>query len=119
MIGFGASAPRGTKRAIDVAKELASATSVAGVQASFDLTGCIQTCRAFQAGRCIKYHDDSLPDGHPRECPETHDMAKKEIKCCSILVPGDEHYKKGFLTCHYKIIGEPCQYICSSNEMGN
>ena len=118
MIGFGASAPRGTKRAIDVEKELKNASSVAGVQASFELTECIQTCRAFQAGRCIKYHDDSLPDGHARKCPETHDMAKKEIKCCSILEPGDRHYKKGFRTCRYKIIGEPCQYICSSNEMG-
>lgn len=95
MIGFGHSAPRGTKRAIDVAKEQANAVSIAGVQASFTLTDCIQTCRAFQAGRCIKYHDDNLSDGHPRKCPETHDMAKKEIKCCSILVPGDKHYKKG------------------------
>ena len=79
------SAPRGTKRAVDLAKEQASAESVAGVEASFTLTHCMQTCRAFQAGRCVKYHDDNLPHGHPRKCSETHDMPKKQIKCCSIL----------------------------------
>ena len=54
------------------------------------MTNCVQVCRAFTCGRCVKYHDDSLPAGHPRKCSESHAVPKKEIKCCSTLLPGQE-----------------------------
>ena len=51
-------------------------------------------------------------------CRETHDRPKGEIKCCSILDPGDPLYHKNFTTCRAKMVGEECQYICS-NEMAS
>ena len=80
------------------------------------MNNAIQVCRAFERGRCIKYHDNSLPIGHPRRCTETHDRDKSTIECCSILEPGHKFYSRHFTKCRYKKIGEQCQYNCK-NEM--
>ena len=107
---------QGTKRPIDSAKEAAEAKSAAGIATASEMHHCIQVCRAFERGRCVKHHEIGLPVGDPRRCSEEHDKPKSEIKCCSILVPGDEYYHKHFTKCRYKLIGEPCQYICNNES---
>ena len=108
---------QGTKRPLDTAKEVAKANSAATASAAFDLHHVIQVCRAFERGRCVKHHETSLPVGDPRRCCEQHDKPKSEIKCCSILVPEDEYYHKHFTKCRYKLIGEPCQYMCNNETL--
>ena len=106
----------GTKRALDASKEEDNdkLKSASGIAASYEMHHCVQNCRAFERGRCIKHHDISLPVGDPRRCFEQHDRPKNQIKCCSTLVPGDEFYHKNFTKCRYKLIGEPCQYMCNN-----
>jgi hypothetical protein len=77
----------GGKRSLDETKEQAKAVAAAGIEGSFDVHNAVQVCRAFERGRCIKYHDNSLPIGHPRRCMETHDREKSTIECCSLLEP--------------------------------
>ena len=84
----------GTKRALDASKEEAKMKSASGIAAHYEMHSCVQNCRAFERGRCIKHHDSSLPAGDPRRCFEQHDKPKNQIKCCSTLVPGDEFYHK-------------------------
>ena len=104
----------GTKRALDASKEEAKLKSASGIAAHYEMHSCVQNCRAFERGRCIKHHDSSLPVGDPRRCFEQHDRPKNQIKCCSTLVPGDEFYHRNFTKCRYKMIGEPCQYMCNN-----
>ena len=105
---------RVAKRGVDETKKQAGVLAAAGVQGSFDLSNTIQICRAFERGRCIKYHGPELAIGHPRRCMEPHDRDKKTIDCCSILEPGHEYYSRHFTKCRYKKIGEPCQYNCKN-----
>ena len=67
-------------------------------------------------GRCLKSNDVNLPAGDPTRCMEAHDKPKGEVKCCSILSPGDPLYNKHFTTCRAKMVGEECQYICSAQD---
>ena len=67
-------------------------------------------------GRCLKSNDASLSPSDPMRCREYHDRPKGEIKCCSILDPGDPLYNKHFTSCRAKMAGEECQYICSAQE---
>ena len=107
---------QGTKRPIDTDKEEAKAKSAASIAAAYEMHHCVQVCRAFERGRCVKHHEASLLVGDPRRCSEEHDKPKSEIKCCSILVPGDEYYHERFTKCRYKSIGEPCQYMCNNES---
>jgi hypothetical protein len=105
---------RGAKRALDTDKEDVRAKSAEAVKDLLDIHATMQVCRAFERGRCVKYHDARLPVGDPRRCAEEHDRPKSEIKCCSTHVPGDKYYHKHFTKCRYKLIGEPCQYMCNN-----
>ena len=108
---------QGTKRPLETSKEEANAKSAAGIAASYEMHHCIQVCRAFVRGRCVKHHEASLPVGDPRRCYEQHDKPKGEIKCCSTLAPsGDEYYNWHFTKCRYKMIGEKCQYMCNNES---
>ena len=83
----------GTKRALDASKQEAKMKVGRGYRGPhYEMHSCVQVSRAFERGRCIKHHDSSLQAGDPRRCFEQHDKPKNQIKCCSILVPGDEYY---------------------------
>ena len=106
---------RGEKRrALDTGQEEVRAKSAAAIKEVSDIYSTMQVCRAFERGRCVKYHDARLPVGDPRRCAEWHDKSKSEIKCCSTHVPGDKFYNRHFTKCRYKLIGEPCQYMCNN-----
>ena len=108
---------RGSKRPLDATKAAASEKSAACILATFEVRACTQVCRAFIRGRCLKSNDVNLPVGDPMRCLEAHDKPKGEVKCCSILSPGDALFHKSFTKCRYKMIGEECQYICSNEEV--
>ena len=110
---------RSSKRPLeDDAKVALSESSAASISATFELHACAQACRSFVRGRCLKSNDVNLPPGDPTRCMEAHDKPKGEVKCCSILVPGDPLYHKNFTTCRAKMVGEECQYICSNEGAG-
>ena len=45
----------GTKRALDASKEEAKLKSASGIAAHYEMHSCVQNCRAFERGRCIKH----------------------------------------------------------------
>ena len=51
---------------------------------------------------------------HRHSQTQEHDKPKSEVRCCSILAPGDEYYHVKFTKCRYKMINEPCQYMCNN-----
>ena len=108
---------RGAKRALDTDKEEVRAKSAEAIKNLSDIHAAVQVCRAFERGRCVKYHDAQLPVGDPRRCSEEHDKPKSEIKCCSTHVPGDKYYNRHFTKCRYKLIGETCQYMCNNETL--
>ena len=59
-----------------------------------------QECRAHEAGRCIKGD----------RCFESHNIPDSQIKCCSVLVFGQNHYHKNFRMCASSRVNRECQY---------
>ena len=96
------------ERSVSRAEKAGKATTT--ITAAFEISNCLQVCRTFIRGRCIKSNDTTLAVGDPRRCTEMHDKPKSEIKCCSILKLNDELYHKGFTKCRYQMIGEECEY---------
>ena len=67
---------------------------------------CVQTCRAFVRGRCLKTNIEA----DPLKCTEAHDKPKSEVTCCSMLKPGDPLYSRGFTKCRLLAFGKECEY---------
>ena len=60
-----------------------------------------QECRAHEAGRCTKSSD---------VCTESHLIPDEQIKCCSILKPGDPYYNPAYSRCRFAKLGMTCPY---------
>ena len=59
-----------------------------------------QECRAHMAGRC--HRGD--------QCFESHTVPNHLITCCSVLKPGQKHYKARFSKCTSLRVGKECLY---------
>ena len=59
-----------------------------------------QECRAHEAGRCAKGD----------QCYESHNVPDSLIMCCSMLKPGQRHYKLRYATCTSIRVGKECPY---------
>ena len=72
--------------------------SIAAVSAAFEMD-CVQTCRAFIHGRCLKDNDATRLPGDPMRCTEIHDKSENQARCCFVLKSSDPLYHKSFTKC--------------------
>ena len=86
-----------------MAEKASKATT--SIRSQFEMD-CVQTCRSFIRGSCLKTNLDK----DPLKCTETHDKPKDEVLCCSMHKPGDSLYNRGFTKCCSLAFGKECEY---------